>query len=156
MQCAECVKGVGLDGHDVLLLDDVHVVDLLDEGVVDFLDVGLLVLLDILAEAVFLELLNFLYCVAPDVTDGDLGLLARFLGLLGEVASAFLGQWRNHYADDLAVVVGVEAYVGGHSHKNSLPFANNKVACTNCTDYFRLQYRIFLFFCTVYLTEMVY
>lgn len=75
---------------------------------------GFFVFLKVFAEAVFLEFLEAFYGVAADVAHGDFGVFGGFLGHLGEVASAFLGEGWDHDADHLAVVVGVEAEVGGH------------------------------------------
>ena len=57
--------------------------------------------------------LELIHGVAADVTDGDLGLLALLLDLLGQLLAALLGGCGKDQADDLAVIDGVNADVAG-------------------------------------------
>src|SRR5699024_10861457 len=57
--------------------------------------------------------LELVHRVAPDVADGDLGVLGVFLDLLCQLLAALLSQLREYQADAPAVVLGVDAQVGG-------------------------------------------
>ena len=63
--------------------------------------------------ALLLGLLDVVDCVAADVADGDLGVLAVFVDLLRQILAALLGQLREDQADDAAVVLRVDAEIGG-------------------------------------------
>src|SRR5690606_34881490 len=91
------------DGHDLPLLHVEHAIDLDDEAVGELLDLvdgaPLVVFRDLL---VLDELLQVLVGVAPQVADGDLGLLAFMPDDLDELAPALLGERRHRHADEVA------------------------------------------------------
>ena len=88
--------------------------DLLDEVVGQLLDVLLGDLVIVLGDlGGLLLLLHLLHRVAADVADGDLRGLAVLLGLLDQIAAALLGQGREDQTDRAAVVLGIDAQIGG-------------------------------------------
>src|SRR4051794_22785417 len=62
--------------------------------------------------AVLFDPVQLLHRLATDIAHGHPGVLSLGLGLLHELAAAFLGELGNGDADDVAVVAGVDAEVG--------------------------------------------
>ena len=75
----------------------------------NFLQVGFGVLFHVLREAVLHGFLEFVDAVASGVAYSHLGLFGLLGALLGELASALLGEGRNAEANDFAVVLGHDA-----------------------------------------------
>ena len=77
------------DLHDLLVLVGASIVDELDVLVGQLLGLVFQLLLVVLGDlAGLLHGLELIHGVAADVTDGDLGLLALFLDLLGQLLAA--------------------------------------------------------------------
>src|SRR5690606_4384700 len=82
-----------------------QLVDLLDVLVGQRLQLLLGVVDVVLADlALLLQPLELFLGLAPQTTDDDLGVLTLALGDLDHFAAAFLGQLREHHANDRAVV----------------------------------------------------
>ena len=58
-------------------------------------------------------LLEVIHGVPADVADGHLAVLGILVDLLGQLLAALLRQLREGQADDTAVVLGIDAQVGG-------------------------------------------
>ena len=64
-------------------------------------------------EGILLELLDLLDGVAADGAHGDLRVLGFLLDLLGQILAALGVQLGEDQADDLAVIVGIQAQIAG-------------------------------------------
>ena len=100
--------------HELLFLGAADLVDLLDVFVGQFLQVLFGLYLVVLGDLrVLLELLDIVHGVAADIADGHLGVLAVLAHLLGQFLTAFLRELGEDQSDDSAVVLGVNAQIGG-------------------------------------------
>ena len=78
------------------------------------LHVTLCILLQVLGQTFLDALLELLDDISASVADAHLGLLALLAALLGKLLTALLCQRRNAQADNLAIVLGRNAYVAVH------------------------------------------
>ena len=63
--------------------------------------------------AVLLHLLELIHAVSADRADGDLAILGKLLDILDYLAALILSQRREGQSDNLAVILRVDAEIGG-------------------------------------------